>query len=287
MNATYLLGVLAGIVAALLINVGKGVQKQKVHVFLAGRKMFSPPHRRDLLIWCVGLLMTTSAVPPYGVALNLTGSPSTVGAMTGVGLIGLTLYAVFAIGERLGPGDAVGIALVVVGTSLLGYLGSDVAAELRAFATPVLVRTLALLFLVCGLGCVSALFYRRVHGVAFGLTAGACLGCALFLVDAGIVRSDGSLRSQLSNPYPYIAVFGFGTLAMVLTQIAFLRGRALEVVPAVNSATILAPLVLEIGIYGLYPTPLKLAIVVPILIGVVLLSTGSAGRAQETAPSTR
>ena len=115
MNWDFIFGVLLGILAALMLNIGKGIQKQKVHVFLKGRGMFARANRKDLSFWCLGLAITAGAALPYSLGLWLTKSPSTIAAMTGVGLIGLLVYAVKVIGEKIGRRDGVGIALVIVG----------------------------------------------------------------------------------------------------------------------------------------------------------------------------
>ena len=71
-----MVGALLGMVGALMINVGKGIQKQKVHVFKQGRQMFRPPHRADLGVWLLGMLSTAVAVvttlkaPPFALILR-------------------------------------------------------------------------------------------------------------------------------------------------------------------------------------------------------------------------
>jgi drug/metabolite transporter (DMT)-like permease len=279
------LGLALGVVAALMMNIGKGIQKHKVWVLTKGRAMLSGEHRGAFLLWCLGLGVTTGAALPFSLGMKLSGSPSAISAMTGLGLTGLVFYANRFIGEKLGPSDVAGIVLVILGTSLLGYLGHGSPAD-RSFTDALLIKSLAALFAVAALGCVAALFWRRIHGVAFGSTAGLGIGAALFIGDAALVKAGGDFGAQLDNPYPYIAM-GFATLAMVVTQFGFLRGRALEVVPAVNSATILTPIALELLIYGVRPTPLQLAITGVILTGVMLLSTGAAARVSATPPAPR
>ena len=93
MNSSFVLGVLLGILGALLMNVGKGVQKSRVHVLLHGRGMVAPQHRRDLWIWLAGMAMTVGSAVPFAAGIWLSGSPSTIAAMTGVGLVGLTIFA--------------------------------------------------------------------------------------------------------------------------------------------------------------------------------------------------
>jgi drug/metabolite transporter (DMT)-like permease len=260
-----------------MMNIGKGVQKQKVHVFRRGLRMFARPHRRDLGIWLLGLGITAGAAVPYSVGLKLSGSPSAVSAMTGVGLIGLTVYALAVIGERMGPLDVLGMLLVVAGTSTLAALGAGQGLAARAFEDRTLIPVVLALALPAAAACLLARRYRRVHGLAHGLAAGLCIGLAIFIADLGLVRTGGSLGGQLATPYPWVALV-FAASATVVTQLGFLRGRALEVVPAVNAATVLTPLLLELVIYGAVPTASRVLVIALILAGVVLLSTGAAAR---------
>jgi hypothetical protein len=276
MDLRVLLGLGAGMIGAMMLNVGKGVQKQKVHVFLQGRKMFAPPYRRDLGIWLIGLAMTGSAMFFFPLGVALSNSPSMISAMTGIGLIGLLFYAVAGIGEKIGLSDAIGVALIVVGTSTLGYLGSSRETIDRHFHDPTLWWSLGSMLLVLSAICVGAWRrWRRLHGIAFGALAGLLIGAAIFLAHAARVRAGVSFIDQLRTPYLYIA-FVFSLAAPFVSQLGFLRSRALEVVPAVNSATILSPLLLEIAIYGARPDPLDLILIGVILVGVLLLSIGAA-----------
>lgn len=278
MNLSFLFGMVLGMVAALMLNVGKGVQKQKVHVFLEGRGMFRRAHRRDLLIWLFGLTLTGTASIPYSLALSFSESPSTISAMTGIGLIGMAVYAIKVIGERLTRWDALGIALVVVGTSVLGYMGSRQHGSDRAFDDSSLITSLCILGGLAVIVAIGGWLQRRIHGVAFGVAAGVLLGATLFLGDAALVRAGGDFFGQFENPYPYVAL-GVALLALTTTQLGFLRGRALEVVPAVNSAMIVTPLILERWIYGTLPGLTQLSFVGVIVAGVILLSLGAAGEA--------
>lgn len=277
MNLTYILGIVLGMVGALMMNIGKGVQKQKVHVLLQGQKILSRQNRRDFGIWLVGLTITTGAILPFSLGLKFSGSPSTISAMTGIGLIGLVLYAIKVIGEKISTTDAAGIVLVIVGTSLLGYLGTSKETVARGFIDLELTKAVLLMGLVSFCACIAAFKFRCLHGITFGLTAGLCIGVGLFLGDAALVRADRSFTGQLSNPYPYVAL-AFAITAVIATQIGFLRGRALEVVPAVNSATILTPLYLEIIIYRTCPEMVALSLIATIFVGVFLLSTGTLSR---------
>jgi len=101
------------------------------------------------------------------------------------------------------------------------------------------------------------------------------------LADVALVRAGGDFFGQLSNPFPYIAL-SFGICATVVTQFGFLRARALEVVPAVNSAAIITPLVLEVIIYEAWPDLTQFLLIAVIVTGVYILSVGAAARVSET-----
>lgn len=276
MNLSFLIGITIGMFAALMMNIGKGVQKQKVHIFLEGWAAFSTENRKDLHIWLVGLSMTALAGVFFSLALKHSSSPSSVSAMTGVGLVGLTLYAIKVIGEHLRRIEAIGIGLVVIGTSALGYLGGTKALIEGLTDFSLKAPIVFLIFLIAILSCIG-LFIKRFYGMAFGVASGILVGLALFIGDVALVVSDRSIIMQLFTPYPYLAMF-IGTLGMLFTQIGFLRARALEVVPCVNSAIILTPLVLEVVIYGVMPDPESILFTLVIVTGVVFLSTGSAAK---------
>jgi drug/metabolite transporter (DMT)-like permease len=276
MDGLFFQGLLLGMLAAVMMNVGKGVQKQHVQIFSKGRRMFRAENRRLLVGWMIGLLLTAGSTAPFSLGLKLSGSPSAIGSMTGVGLIGLTAYATLVIGERVDKADLLGIGLIVLGTSALSYLGVGDPAG-RALDELRLAMGIGVLIVCAAAACVASRFWPRGHGVAFGLTAGVCIGTAIFVANAALVKAGGSLVGQLANPYPYVAV-AFAIAATVVSQFGFLKGRALEVVPSVNSATILTPLLLEGMIYGHLPQPSHLVLIVVIVSGVFLLSVGAAAR---------
>lgn len=280
MNLMYLFGLVLGMTAALMLNIGKGVQKQKVHVFLQGRKMISPEYRGDLAIWLLGLLMTASAAVPFSFGLKFSQSPSTISAMTGIGLIGLTIYAVKVIGEKLTGKDVVGILIIVFGTSLLAYLGSGKEVGVCLFEDRTLVLSVLPLIAILSIACLAALKFRSIHGAVFGASAGFCLGLSLFLADAALVRSGGSILGQFSTPYCYFAIL-FAIFTTIVTQMGFIRGKALVVVPTLNSFTILTPVYFELTVYGKVPPASIAMITLVLIIGVVIVSAGAAVKATE------
>ena len=278
MNSAFVTGALLGMIGALLMNVGKGVQKHKVHVLRKGRRIVAPRHRRDLCIWLVGIGMTVSSTVPYGAGIWLSGSPSTIAAMTGVGLCGVVIYAWWVLGERIGVADGMGIGLVVIGTSVLSYIGATQEGVQRTFAPITLLTMVAALTGTAAIACLVALRVRRLHGAAYGLTAGMLIGLAMFLVDAGAVVANGSLAGLLRTPFPWLALLALAS-ALTVTQLGFFRSRALVVIPSLNSSTILVPVLLEATVYGQLPGMGSATLIAVIVVGVLLLSSGASASA--------
>jgi len=277
-NVSFVIGVSLGVLASLLLNLGKGVQKLKLADLLAGPGFFKRESRRDLLGWFIGLLMSFGASFPYAFGLKLSHSPSAMSSVSGVGLIGLAIFAVRVIGEPLGRRDLVGMALVVLATSAIGYLGA-LRPEVANSATDAGVLLAAgAVTLPMALLCLASLRYRAIWGVAFGSAAGASIGMALFLFDAALQRTNGTFSGLVWTPFSYLALVP-GTAATVLTQFGFARAPALVVVPAVSCSTILAPWLLEAVAYGTRPDLPTVGLLAMALAGVVCLSTGAAARA--------
>jgi len=121
------------------------------------------------------------------------------------------------------------------------------------------------------------LLTKRIHGFVFGSLAGFFIGLGLFIADIALVESGGDLVEQFKNPYPYIA-FISAIGAFSVTQLAFLRGRAIVVVPCINSFAILVPLYLEFFIYSIRLNNVQYSAVITVVIGVVILSATASGR---------
>ncbi len=275
MDWVFYAGLAVGAAGAIAMNVGKGVQKMKVHVLTKGKAMFAPENRRDFRIWLIGVITTTASAGLYSYAMKLTEKPSTISSLVGIGLIALVIFAWLVLKEKIGFREIIGCALVVVGTTVLAAF--DVPMEdPEKFVLSSLLLYIAIVLAVFGVLVVYTLTTKKLHGVIFGSLAGALIGIGMFIADIALVESGGSFLGQLKNPYPYVALFT-GASALALTQVAFLRARAVVVVPCINSFTILLPMLLEFLIYNInlsFPQYLGIIVLIP---GVVVLSTTSAG----------
>jgi len=273
LESAALLGIVFAVLASTCLNVGKGMQKWKVKVFGHGKAMFAPEHRRDLLLWFCGFMLTFSATPLYSLALLNTEKPSMVSALNGVGMIGLVIFAWLVLREKIGAQEIGGALLVLAGVTVMGYFDKPLECAQQFTLAP---------FLYCILGtavvfvplAVYAWKTNHLYGFTFGAIPGITIGIAMILGDMALVESGNSMLGQFSNPYPYLAV-AVGAIALVVTQLAFWRARAMVVVPTINSFIILTPVIYEIFTFGTRLEPIQWASVGAIVLGVILLTATS------------
>jgi drug/metabolite transporter (DMT)-like permease len=265
------LGLTLGILASILMNVGKGVQKQKVLVLKKGKAMFAPENRRDFSIWLAGVLMTVASAGFYSASMKFTDKSSLIAALAGIGLMGLLIYAVLVLKESLGLREMAGSALIIIGTGMINYFNMPLA-EAQQYNLDSFVFIIIALLVFFGILSIAGVKIEKFWGFAFGLIAGSFIGLGMILADMALVKSGGDLFTQFLNPWVYFAMLS-GILALTVTQVAFFKGTAVLVVPTINSFVILTPLVVEYFTFG---TVLNLAQYIGagvVVAGIVILTT--------------
>jgi len=266
-----ILGLVLGIFGSMFLNVGKGVQKQKVQVLKQGRKMFSAAHRKDFLIWLLGILMTIAAAGFYSASLKFTDRSSLVSSLSGIGLVGLLLYAWLVLKESIGFREIFSSALIILGTGMVSYFNQSLGQE-QKYQLSHFIYVSLFLGAVFGVMAYAGAKVPKFWGLAFGVIAGSLIGLAIILGDMALVRSGGSMLRQFQNPYVYLALFA-STSALALTQVAFFKGSAVQVVPTINSFIILTPLLVEYFTFGVRLNLAQYLGVAVVVFGIALLTT--------------
>ncbi len=263
-----------GALGSIAMNVGNGVQKMKVHVLTKGWAMFSREYRRDRTIWLMGVIGSTISAGLFSYAMKLTDKPSLISSLVGIGLVALVVFAWMVLKEKIGPREITGCALVVIGTTVLAYFDLPVK-DPAIFVRAELITYIGIILAAFTPLVVYALVTKNLHGVIFGSLAGTFIGIGLFIADIALVESGGSFLGQLKNPYPYVAMVA-GLSALSVTQVGFLRARAVVVVPCQNSFSILVTLLLEYLVYTIHLSPPQYVGIAVLIPGVIVLSTTSA-----------
>ncbi len=265
------IGLALGILASILMNVGKGVQKQKVEVLKKGRDMFRPAYRRDFIIWVIGVLMTVAAAAFYSASLKFTDKASIIAAMSGIGLVGLLIFAGLVLKESIGLREIFSSGLIIIGTGMISYFDQPLSEAQNYNLGNFLYASLSLVAIFAVLAFAGARS-PKFHGFTFGLIAGSLIGLAMILADMALVKSGGNLISQFLNPYIYFAMIS-ALSALAITQVAFFKGTAVLVVPTINSFIILTPLMVEYSTFGTLLNLTQYSGVAVIVIGIVMLTT--------------
>jgi len=274
-----IIGVSIALVGAVLLNVGKGLEKMKVHVFTQGWGMFKQPHIKDLGVWGLGLLMTFSFGVSQWIAMRFVDNPSLVTAMNGFGLIALVLFAVRVIGEHVTARELAGIAVIIVFTFVMTYFQKE-TANVTSYNFKAFILGMLIPLATFGGLCAYAWKTRKLHGFAWGGLSGTINSMPSMLLKISwiVVGTEASIFQQLKYPYLYLAmILGIATTAT--SQVGFLRDRAIIVVPTFISFNMIVPAALEYFVFGVSLEPIQYLSMVGIIFGVIFLSISTPDKA--------
>lgn len=271
MDSSNLFGILLGIIAALSMNIGKGVQKMRVDVLKKGKAALKKENRADLLIWLIGVAMTGIAGPIYSFAMKFSDNPSVIAALGGVGLVGLLIFSKLVLNEVITTKKLTGAILVIIGTVIISLMGSDEPNEqIINYAN---FKNVGIIYLAV----FSALFmagfkWENSRATCFSISSGICLGSAMVLADIALAVSGGDMTSQFKAPYVYFAIIT-GNVAFVFTQFSLLRGEASSIIPTMHSMVIATSVGLQYLIFSSKPTFFQMFGLTMIIVGVVFLAS--------------
>lgn len=270
------LGLVLGLAAYVGSNLGMGLQKQGVEslasLLRGGRGALRWARLRRLGPWLAGTLLTVGGSVLLFVALGL-GRASVVGALEGVGLVALAVFARVRLGERLGSRGLVGVGAIVLGTALVATAAGPAGARASAGALALGLTTGELLLV--GL-VVVARHSSRWKGVAHGALAGGTAGIAMVIQK--LVGEDVLTIGALDATTALLGLgwLGIAALGFVFTQLAWLRGRALTVAPAFAALSVSVPVVVGWGLLGEPVSPAGVVGVLLVLGGIVPVASDGA-----------
>jgi multidrug transporter EmrE-like cation transporter len=269
-----LVAISLGLLSQILGNLGLGVQKQGSTGLREYRNFFKSSAIRMLLgIWVVGVVMRVIATFISFPAVAL-GQASIIASFGGIGVATLVIYAALVLREPISPREMLGVHLIIGGTVLAGYFGAEVTqAPVNIVHLDVLVMwSLGMVF-----ACLAASIWTynaapQQTGLVFGMCAGVADGLGLLFckVMCDHTMSQGVMHNFVDLwSWAWVAV---SIASFVLIQAAYLRARAVTVVPAYTCVTIVVPVLAAPFVFGdVLGLPL-LAGVSLLLLGIVTLS---------------
>ncbi|NHI94083.1 MAG: hypothetical protein EAX96_16455 [Candidatus Lokiarchaeota archaeon] len=265
-----IVAILLGIVATMLLNIGKGVSKFGLKKL--GEKI--EPKKKYTAIWIIGILITSSSVIVNIFALDF-GEASIVAALAGVGLVSLIIFSYFILNENLDKIVYSGITLTICGTIIVGLFSRETHQEAFNFG---LFWILFIIFLIPVLLCIIYTFKNefKYFGFIFGAFAGLLSGFAVVLEKMGLIVMGGVKNFFIMlftmGGLLFVIAIILGLTATSFTQYGLTRGKASILVPAFNSFYIVIPVTCE---YLVFNTALHVAQIIGIiliLIGIILMT---------------
>jgi drug/metabolite transporter (DMT)-like permease len=266
-----------------LTNVGLGLQK------LAINRMPAPEYqaRKQLyaLIWAAGLSLQGVVVALQAKALSI-GNASTLGGFAGFGLISLALFSHLILKEKILRRELAGMLVIIAGTAMLGFFSHGHQRGVADFEQQRMTLFL-LAFCVAAAAAVAFMLrdIRAYGGAVFGLLGGAVGGLGLVFLKivmsgiAGKAGSSGLLLHILTDPYTWLAVVG-GIGGVVLVQVGYKFGKAIQVVPGFSSMVVIMPALCGFVVLRESLPPICIASLTVITAGVLVTTT--ADRSAET-----
>jgi len=271
------LGIAGG--ASVTLNIGKAVLKMKVEVLKKGKEMLHPPYRRDFLIWLFGFFLTFVASLMTMTAQRMTEKTSLVSSMNGVGLIGLALFSLFVLKEKVGLREWFSVLLIALGTTTISYFNKSAASNYYSFNNLLwcvgacIAGSIVIILVAKALNKGRAFFYAMIAGLGLGMMN-------IFYHMSKVASPAGA--PFYASPYFWIAFMILGNVGFVMTNLAFFHGTGIVIVPTVNSFLMISPMVFEFLIFRTTLTPMQYVGAGIIILGVILLT--SSPNQHNTAP---
>lgn len=254
---SYALFLLFALLAPTCLNIGMGMQKYGVEALgQLGRLLRDRGVAWRALIWAAGAVLATCSMGFGFLALRQGGSPSTLGALGGFGLVVLALFSRLVLREAITRQMALGLCVIMIGTSLTGYLsqGSQRSGvEIDHLGTAGFFAAYALIWLA-GVVASARRASPRTTGAVLGLLAGSLGGVAMVFMKVITgplfdLLAGGSAAVFFTSGDTYLC-FGTSVLSFVALQIALRYGQAVLVVSSYQSAMVFSPALIALFILG-------------------------------------
>ncbi|MFX0100512.1 MAG: EamA family transporter [Candidatus Hodarchaeota archaeon] len=269
------LAIFIGITSAVLLNLGKGVQRMGAETLgkdILKKWKQSPEERKKIQLWLLGTLMTTLAAVLGVVAQAFSDRSSTIVALSGVGILAVVIFSIFTLKEKLNRLQIVGITLIIVGTFLIGF-GYQTVEDLNPNAG---FWIYALIFAAIGISIsIMSIKMKKGYGLVFGIISGISNGFSTIFTQFSVSTGGRELMGLILNWWLVVSILG-GQGGFWFTQYAFKKGgKASIVVPSMSALMIIIPTVMDILIYNAPMSVFQFLAFALNLGGVVLLSMSS------------
>jgi uncharacterized membrane protein len=258
------IGIIIGIIAYVILNLGKGIQKMAIEGYKANKTIKS----KNSGVWIAGTILTSLYMFIQWIALFFA-PVNVVAPLEGVGLIVLILFSYFVLNEDIIFTEIIGIILIVTGVVLAtAFKQNEVNVQLENFEPLIFISFLCALFLTEGLFIgISRIKHDKGAGFILGTTAGTLMA---FQTVSKRITAIPNLSLTI--------IFGILTLifagfTLLMTQLAFAKSKANRVVPCFTSASISLSILIGVIILQEKINMIQIIGIVIVIVGVIVLTS--------------
>ena len=258
-----IVGLIIGIIAYVMLYLGKGIQKYAIE----GLKIDKSIKSKHSGIWIFGFVLTTSYMFIQWLAL-IFAPINIIAPLGGIGLIVLALFSYYILHEEIYKIQILGVILIIVGTTIVTIFNPNTGEiNLGDLSLPLLFAFLLPIIIVE----IIAITISKLRGY---FAAGLIIG-----ITAGTFNAFQTVSKRITAiPDPFLSIsFTFITflaavLTLLFTQYSFAKAKANVAVPSYTSTSISLAVILSL--VGLNEEILLIQVlgIIIVIIGVILVS---------------
>ncbi|MBA7636748.1 hypothetical protein ES703_44376 [subsurface metagenome] len=270
------LGLLFGIVNTVVLHLAKAMERHGIEIF-SRKKTFKQKGKKPL-IYIIGFALNNT-VFIWQILGTTFASAAVFSSVFGLGLILLMLYSHYILHEEIKTPELIGALLIVIGTTLIGFLyiiEPPEAGVINYTNFFILLIFISVIFTI-----LISYSWKTKIGIAliFGAVAGTFGGMDNVFKRMGLSSSNflevfaGVFRLEILSII-FVISFFLGLLALTLTQIGFAKGaEASKLVPMYNSLYITGPVIFELIIIEGATVSIGIILsIIVIILGVFLMN---------------
>ncbi len=235
-----IIGIIIGILAYFVLNLGKGIQKAAIEGFKADKKIKG----KNSGVWIVGTILTSVYMFIQWIALFFA-PVNIIAPLEGIGLIVLIAFSYLVLNEDINATEIIGILFIIFGVIIATAFNPNTSdVQPGDFNPLIFIILLSVLFAVESIFILAS----RIQG---DKAAGFILGTT-----AGTLMAFQTVSKRITAIPDLSLTIAFGILTLVFaiftlltTQWAFAKSKANRVVPCFTSASI--SLSILIGVFSL------------------------------------
>ncbi len=282
----YLLGVFLAIISGIVNNLGSVLQKKVINQIPKESKFFRSLIKKPE--WIFGMILQMVVGSIFFMIAQIFIGPTLIPGLMAAGLIILAIGSVKIVGEELNKSEILGIILMILAISFLGFSNMDIDPELINFIEIRLVIRISIFTLICvGIIIFCHIVQKKFYkGIFLAILSGICFALSNFWISplmGVMVRVFEGTAFLLE-----FIIFIIAALVLILTnifglstiQVAMKEGQASNLIP-IQQIPIQVATPFYFLLIFLLPPPNLIAI--PLLIagiGLVIISIFLLGKRQ-------